>query len=133
MLTLEQAKKALQASEKKAHELGVTVTTVVVDSYGVPIATSRMDGALVVSPRFAMRKAYTAATLKMPTHDLAPYAAEGKPYFTVHTSFHGDFLLIMGGLPVKHGDAVVGGIGVGGSMDVTQDLECAKAALAAIA
>jgi uncharacterized protein GlcG (DUF336 family) len=133
MITLEKAKKAIEASEAKAKELKTTVTTAIVDEHGVLIALSRMDGALIISPRFAKRKAYTAAVLKLPTEQIAPYALEGKPYFSINTSFNGDILLIAGGLPVKKGDAVIGGVGVGGSMDVSQDALCAEEAVKALA
>jgi uncharacterized protein GlcG (DUF336 family) len=129
MITLEKAKKALEASETKAKELGITVSTWIVDDYGVPIAFSRMDGALHVSPRFSYMKANTSQSLGLPSGDVAAYAGEGKPYFSVTTGFANEMLTIAGGLPVKMHGKVVGSVGVGGSMDVTQDAQCAEAAV----
>lgn len=131
MLTLEKAKEALELSEKKAKELGVNVTTVVVDEHGTLVALSKMDSAFYISPKFAKMKAYTSALLGLPSGDIAEYAAEGKPYFGINAAFSHELITLAGGLPVKKGEKVVGGVGVGGSLDVTDDVKCAEAALEA--
>lgn len=132
IINLNKALDALKASEEKAKELGVSVSTAIVDDHGVLVAFSKMDGALIISPKYSQTKAYTAAVLKMATADLGPYAVEGKPYFGFNTLFSGEQTPIPGGIPVKDGTKVIGAVGVGGSADVNQDVECAKAAVAVI-
>lgn len=122
-------KKAIDVAEAKAKELGIAVSIAIVDEYGDLVAFSRMEGAIKISPKFALAKAYTAGTIGMATADMAPYAVEGKPYYGMDALFGGELTTIAGGLPVKDGNKLVGGIGVGGSADVNQDAECAKAAL----
>jgi uncharacterized protein GlcG (DUF336 family) len=131
-ITLHQAKMAMEAAEDKAREIGVAISVVVVDEHGSLIAVNRMDKAIPISPRFAFAKAFTSAALGTPSEGLADYAKEGKPYFGVTTIFGGELTTIAGGMPIIKDDTVVGGIGVGGSMDVNQDVDCCKAAVAAL-
>ena len=123
------AKKAIEAAEAKAKELGISISTAIVDQYGDLVAFSRMEGAIKISPKFAIAKAYTAGTIGMATADMAGYAGEGKPYQGMTDLFGGELTVIAGGLAIKEGGKLAGGIGVGGSVDVSQDVECAKAAL----
>lgn len=132
MITLEKAKKALEASEKKAKELGAVVSTAIADDHGELIAFSKMDGAINISPRFSLSKAFTSANVGIATGDIAGYAAEGKPYFGVESAMGGKLNIIPGGVPVMDGAKIVGGVGVGGSQDVKQDEQCAKAAVEAL-
>ena len=127
-MNLSKAKKALEASEEKARQLNIAVTTVVVDEHGSIVAVSRMDGAIPISPRFAYAKAFTSASIGVPSEGLADYAKEGKPYFGINTLFGGELTAIAGGVPVKSGGKLVGGVGVGGSTDVSQDAQCAQSA-----
>ena len=129
MITLESAQKAIEKAIAKAQDLGITVTVTVVDDHGTLISASKMDGALNISPKYSYAKAYTSANLGLPSGDIAGYAIEGKPYFGTTSAFAGELMVIAGGFPVKKSGKIVGGIGVGGSADVTQDVECAKAAL----
>ncbi len=129
MITLEKAKDAFEAAEKKAQELGAVVSVAIVDDHGDLIAFGKMDGAINISPKFSTAKAYTAATVGIATGDIAGYAAEGKPYFGVESAMGGKLTIIPGGIPVILGGKIVGAVGVGGSQDVNQDVEIAKAAV----
>lgn len=126
-------KKALESAEAKAKELGVDISIAIVDQYGDLVAFSRMNRALKISPRFAIAKAYTSGTLGLATTDIAKYSGEGKPYYGVESLFGGVLTTIAGGLPIMEGEKIIGGIGVGGSHDVNQDVECAKSALGELA
>lgn len=132
MITINQAKKAIAAGEEEAKKLGVSVSIAITDEYGDLIAFSRMDGALKVSPKFAQVKANTSAMLGMVTQDLEPYVVQGKPYYGINLLFGGEFTTIAGGVPIKLNNKLSGGIGVGGSFDVSQDAQCAQAALKAL-
>jgi len=132
LLTLEKAKKALEAAEKKAAELNIKVSVVIVDESGVIIAIHRMDGAVSVSPMFATAKAYTSGTLGLPTGEIAKYAGPDKPYYGVSDLDGGKLTTVTGGLPIVIAGKLSGGIGVGGSYDVTEDLACAQAGVDSI-
>jgi len=131
MLTLKKANDIALGALKKAKELGLKVSIAVVDDRGTLVVFHKMDGAFPVSPDFALTKAYTSATLRLPTGGMSQYAIPGKPYYGLNSLASGVFTTIAGGVPILDGKKVIGGIGVGGSHDVAQDVECAESGLKA--
>ncbi len=57
-------------------------------------------------------------------------AQSGKPLFGIDSTNHDKVVIFGGGIPIKVGDTVVGGLGASGGT-VDQDLEVAEAAAAA--
>lgn len=127
-----EAKLMIAASEKKSAQIGLPMCIAVTDESGNLIEFSRMDGGKVSSISIAVDKAFTAAAAKNATSFYNEMCRPGSPTFGIHTSNQGHFSIIGGGLPVKSGTAVVGGIGAS-SGTPAQDIEVAQAGLDALA
>ncbi|MFN0146619.1 MAG: GlcG/HbpS family heme-binding protein [Dehalococcoidia bacterium] len=124
------AARAIRACEAKAKEIGVPMCIAVCDESGVLKAFTRMDGAALLSIQIAQDKAYTAVGFGMPTDQWYPFIKDDGPLALGAPKV--DRLIIFGGgYPVKAGEAIVGAIGVSGG-HYTQDMEVAKAGLAAV-
>ena len=76
-------------------------------------------------------KLMIAAAAKNETSFYNEMCRPGSPTFGIHTSNQGHFSIIGGGLPVKSGTAVVGGIGAS-SGTPAQDIEVAQAGRGAL-
>jgi len=124
-LTEEASLKMLAAGVAKANELGCKVSLAVVDASCRLIAFLMMDGARHFSIITTQRKAITSASQKMPTG----YAPEENALSMAVRM--GDFTNVPGGFPVTVGGQVIGAIAAGGAK-IEQDVEVAKAALAAL-
>ncbi len=124
---LETALEIIASAKKKAGEIGVPMVISVVDEGGNPVATQRMDDALLVSVDLALNKAYTAAAVKVPTDLLSSVAAPGGELYGLHAA--GRMVIFGGGIPLEREGRVVGGVGVSGG-SVEQDIACAEAAVA---
>jgi len=125
-LTHEGALMILDAAVAKATAMGVPQCIAIVDDGGNLLAFLRMDGAKFLSIESAMRKAITAVSSRVPTGGVA----EGLD-MKLAAATSGRLTNLKGGVPVTVDGVVIGGIGVGsGTGD--QDLEVAKAGLAAV-
>ncbi|MEW5959112.1 MAG: heme-binding protein, partial [Chloroflexota bacterium] len=128
-LNLAQCDRLIEAGIRKAQEIGVPMVLAVVDDSGQVMETRRMDQALVVSLTLAPNKAFTAATVRLPTHELAQLAQPHGPLYGIEANIP-QLTLVGGGLPLRQNGGVVGAVGVsGGSVD--QDIEVAQAMVAA--
>jgi cob(I)alamin adenosyltransferase len=100
----------------------------VVNESGNTIELRRMDDALEVSVELAPHKAYSAATVRMPTHELAELSQPGQPLFGIDVNIP-RLTLVGGGLPLKANGKLVGAVGVSGG-SVEQDIDVAQAMVA---
>ena len=76
----------------------------VVDAEGGLQLFKRMDGTLPVSTELAVSKAYTAAVLRMPTHQVGELAQPGAALYGIQHTHNGKIILFGGGYPLcMHG------------------------------
>jgi uncharacterized protein GlcG (DUF336 family) len=125
------AVKAIQAAMDFCKKDGYRVTASVVDRAGVLRAMVRSDGAGPHTVESSRKKAFTAASLKRPTSELAELMAK-TPTLQALRDMDRNILILGGGLPIEINGEMVGGIGVGGAPGAHLDDACAQAGLDAI-
>ena len=130
MITLDDAKQVIAAAEKEAKSVGQPMNIAVVDEGGNLIAHVRMDGAWIGSVDISINKAWTARAFDIQTKDLGDNSQPGQQFFGIHTTNRGRVIIFAGGIPLKRGGKVVGGIGVSGGSG-KQDQTVAEAGAAA--
>lgn len=116
----------LDAGCAKAGEMGQPQCLVIVDASGVDLGVMRMRGAKFLSLKSARAKAQTAAS----TGAQSAKVPEGIR-LAIAQATGGAVTGLAGGLPIRVGGVLVGGIGVGSGTGI-QDIEVAEAMLAAI-
>jgi uncharacterized protein GlcG (DUF336 family) len=131
VLPLFMASKALQAAIEACRKDGYRVSASVVDRAGVLRAMGRADGAGSHTVESSRKKAYTTASLRRPTTELAEMVAK-VPTLEALRDMNPEILILGGGLPIEISGEVVGGIGVGGAPGAHLDDACAQAGLDAI-
>lgn len=131
VLPLVQAGRAIQAALEACKKDGYRVSVSIVDRAGVLRAMVRADGAGPHTVDSSRKKAYTAASLRRPTTELAELINK-VPTLQALREMNDHILMVGGGLPIEIGSDVVGGIGVGGAPGSHLDDACAQAGLDAI-
>lgn len=113
-ITLDSAKKLIEKIEQEALRRGKKAVIAVCGPDGNPIAVHVMDGAFLVSFDVALKKAYTSVAVKMPTMELAALAQPGGTFYGVDKMDGGKIVIFGGGVPLKSGDTIIGGLGISG-------------------
>jgi uncharacterized protein GlcG (DUF336 family) len=127
-ITLQAALKIAQVALEKSHANGANnVAIVVTDSAARVLVLLRDDNATEHPALAATRKAWTAANYRSSTKDVLARIKEdnGDDGQLVYTA---KSLFLMGGVPLRDGEDVVGAVGVAGNPSGFQDDAVAAAA-----
>ncbi|ELY70410.1 hypothetical protein C489_02421 [Natrinema versiforme JCM 10478] len=125
-MSLDTAKEVIDAAERRANEIDNPMVVTVANSEGNLVAQHRMDGAWLASVDISRNKAYTAAALDMPTHDLEEPTKPGESLYGLQNTNQGRMVIFGGGYPLERDGDIVGAIGVSGGA-VEQDMDVAEA------
>lgn len=129
-ITAEAANAAVVAAVAKASELGIRINVAVTDASGVLAAFLRMPGAFLHSVDIAIDKAYTSAGFGFATTKWASILQDDEA-LRLGMPVRPRNVVFGGGLPIREGGALIGGIGVSGG-SAEEDEICARAALQAL-
>ncbi len=124
-VTLRLAVRLIEAVEAEAARMGVNAVIAVANRGGRPVAVHCMDDSYLASYDIALNKAYTCAALKMPTTQLKKLSQPGGELYGIQHTNEGKIVIFGGGVPIRCGDKVIGGLGVSGGSEA-QDTALAE-------
>ena len=130
VLTPETALKAAQAALQSCRSRGFQATVAVVDRMGVVQVLLRDRFAGPHTPDMATAKAYTAASFRTNTTELAEASQPGRPASGIR--HRPGVAAVGGGMMIEAGGTLLGAIGVSGAPGAREDDACAAAGIAAI-
>lgn len=119
VLSLETAKKIIEKVEEESKNRGKKAVICVCNEQGNPIAVHVMDGAFLISFDVAVKKAYTAVALKMPTLKLNELVKSGQTFYGLQNL--DKVITIGGGVPLYRNGILLGGLGVSGGTGEEDD------------
>lgn len=125
VITCEAAQDVVRACVDHARASGLKVCAAVVDSSGLLTAFLRMPGAPFHSSEIAIDKAYTAASFGIPNAQLGQWLQQHSAAVQQGVPLRPRMVLFGGGVPLHHGEALIGAVGVSGATE-EQDIECAQ-------
>jgi uncharacterized protein GlcG (DUF336 family) len=108
-ITLEEARRVIDAAVRKAEEIGQPMDIAVVDAGGNLKAHVRMDGAFVGSITISIN---TAIAFQQQTAHLQEDTRPGGPIFGLSDAHGGRLVVFPGGIPLVRDGEIVGAIGV---------------------
>lgn len=123
-LKLDQVKVLMEKLEQKSREMDMNSVFAVCGADGNMIAVHVMEDAYLASFDVAIKKAYTAAAVRMSTKELGVLAQPGGMFYGVDKADNGKLIVFGGGVPLESDGKIVGGLGVSGATS-EQDHELA--------
>jgi uncharacterized protein GlcG (DUF336 family) len=124
-ITLEDAKKAVDAAEAEARKNSWNLVFVITDALGAPIYVRRMDGVPTRNYDIAMNKTKTSITSGMHMIDYAAAVRDGKiPAIEGAVTFEGGYLM-------RRGGQLVGAFSASGARG-SEDAQAVRVGMAAI-
>ncbi|MDO4523415.1 MAG: cob(I)yrinic acid a,c-diamide adenosyltransferase [Eubacteriales bacterium] len=114
VLPLDRVTAFLQKIESYAKQNGKKAVLAVCNAQGNPIAVHVMDDAFLVSFQVAIQKAYTSVAVKMSTMELSRLVQPGQTFYGLDSLQDGKIVAFGGGVPLRIGGKIVGGLGISG-------------------
>jgi uncharacterized protein GlcG (DUF336 family) len=113
------AKTIAEGALEACRAQGYAVAAVVVDRAGDTMVALRADNSSPTVMENARRKAYTARSFRQTTAEYAKKYNNNDPVVRQQVTLPG-IIAIPGGVPIKVGEDVIGGVGVSGSPGVDE-------------
>lgn len=120
-LTLKTAKELIDKVEQYACSQGKKAVIAVAGADGNPIAVHVMDDSFLVSFDVAVKKAYTAAAVKMSTKELGELIKVGNTFQGLDKIQADKMVFFGGGVPLMSEGELVGALGVSGGTGEEDD------------
>ncbi|MEP7172184.1 MAG: heme-binding protein [Aestuariivirga sp.] len=130
-LPLDMAMKAASTAIDKCAADGHRVSVAIVDRGGATKILLKADGSGPHTVSSSIGKAFTSASMGRDTAGLAGFIKENGDVEGLR-DMDSRLVILAGGLPIRIGEALVGGIGVGGAPSGAMDEVCARAGIEAI-
>ena len=112
-ITLDSAKRLIEKIEQVALRRNKPSVIAVCSPDGNPVAVHVMDGSFLVSFEVALKKAYTSVAVKMSTMELSRLTQPGQTFYGLG-KMSDNIVIFGGGVPLKVGDTIIGGLGISG-------------------
>jgi uncharacterized protein GlcG (DUF336 family)/NAD-dependent dihydropyrimidine dehydrogenase PreA subunit len=123
----DRATRMVEAIRAYASQSGLSIAAVILDSRAEALTRVCLEGADSCALEEAGKKAYTALSYGVATHELRPAS---KPLWLSPESIDARRVLMLGGgFPVVMGADTIGAIGVAGAPTAAEDILCCQAAL----
>ena len=112
-ITLDSAKRLIEKIEQEALRRNKPSVIAVCSPDGNPVAVHVMDGSFLVSFDMAVKKAYTSVAVRMSTMELSRLTQPGQTFYGLG-KMSDNIVIFGGGVPLKVGDTIIGGLGISG-------------------